>query len=85
MQTVVECGCGHVQVVADKVGRLKSCCVKEKRRSSVVDGSEAAGKAGQAAKLSEAAMRHGTRRQTWMGPAWMGTSNENDVVSTFDF
>ena len=63
------------------MGRLRSSCVKEKRRSSVVEGSVAASKAGQATKLSEAAMRHGARRQTWMGPAWMGSSTENDAVS----
>lgn len=68
-------------MVNERLGRLKAVRA-DRRRSSVVQSAEAAGKAGQATKLSEAAVRQGARRQTWMGPAWMGSTSDNIQVST---
>lgn len=66
-------------MVTERVGRLKSLS-GEKRRSSMVQGLDAAGKPGQAAKLSEAEVKQGARRQTWMGPAWLGSPADSDLV-----
>lgn len=70
-----------VQVVNERVGRLKSLS-REKRRSSMVQLSGAAGKPGQAAMLTEAAIKQGARRQTWMGPVYLGCPADSDIVST---
>ncbi|CAL8470111.1 g9653 [Coccomyxa elongata] len=64
------------KVVNERVGRLKSL---SKRRSSMVQLSGAAGKPGQAAMLTEAAIKQGARRQTWMGPVYLGCPVDSDI------
>jgi hypothetical protein len=66
-----------LQTVSERVGKLKNIR-GERRRSSLA---EANGKAGQAAKLNEAALRQPGCRPTWMGPEWMGSSLEQVFVA----
>lgn len=66
-----------LQMVNERIGKLK--VIKgERRRASLV---ESKNKAGQVVKLGEAALKQAGRRQTWMGPAWMGSSLEQLQVA----